>query len=147
MKGSGFLLLLGAAMGLSFLGGTVRLLQSAPAPNAPACDDAVSSHGLQWLGTASCATSGCHHDNGPRGCRGSEYTTWITWDPHARAYAVLYDPLSRDIVTRLYGSQEKPASEQQLCLSCHASSPPEKERGPRFSVIDGIGCESCHGPA
>jgi hypothetical protein len=32
-----------------------------------------------------------------------------------------------------------------MCLGCHAT--PGASRGPRFQVSDGVGCESCHGPA
>ena len=32
-----------------------------------------------------------------------------------------------------------------MCLGCHAT--PAGRRGPRFQTSDGVGCESCHGPA
>jgi len=39
-----------------------------------------------------------------------------------------------------------PTSEP-ACLGCHATFVSAAERGPRFQSSDGIGCESCHGPA
>src|SRR5262245_54719792 len=106
-----------------------------PAPPAPA----------KFLGAASCSASACHGGSGPRGARLSEYTTWIAHDPHARAYDSLLEEPSLAIAKRL----GIPAAHQEtLCLKCHAL--PEYQPGamtPRFRVEDGVGCESCHGPA
>src|SRR5690606_27638381 len=32
-------------------------------------------------------------------------------------------------------------------LGCHATFVPAEKRGKRFALSDGVGCESCHGPA
>jgi hypothetical protein len=55
---------------------------------------------------------------------------------------VLKEPRSKAIASRL-GIGE--ASTAPMCLGCHAT--PGASRGPRFQVSDGVGCESCHGPA
>src|SRR6266446_973799 len=52
-------------------------------------------------GVATCASMACHHGNGPRGEKGSEYSTWATHDPHARAYSVLFDKRSQGIAKAL----------------------------------------------
>jgi hypothetical protein len=97
------------------------------------------------LGAASCSASVCHGGSGPRGARLSEHTSWIAHDPHARAYDILLEEPSRNIAKHL----GIPAAHQEvLCLKCHAV--PEYQPGamtPRFRVEDGVGCESCHGPA
>src|SRR3954447_12535550 len=58
---------------------------------------------FDWRGVGSCASSACHGGVGPLGSKGSEYTTWITRDPHARAYAVLEEARSRRIVESFRG--------------------------------------------
>jgi hypothetical protein len=40
-----------------------------------------------------------------------------------------------------------PAIKDRLCLKCHAMDAEPSARGSRFSIQDGVGCESCHGPA
>lgn len=103
----------------------------------------------RWIGVASCGATACHGGNGPAGSKGSEYTTWITRDPHAEAYQVLFNPRSQRIAKNLHVLlKNKPAHESQICLNCHATQPSELGRtGPDFELSFGVGCESCHGPA
>lgn len=121
-----------------------------------AAPPARSSHGVRFEGTASCAATACHHGNGPRGAARSEYTTWATYDPHARAYEVLFDAKSRQMIARLRktDSSTPDAEKHPLCLNCHVlpgaralGSMQEVSRHERFALEDGVGCESCHGPA
>jgi hypothetical protein len=108
-------------------------------PKATAASD-------EYQGVASCSTAGCHNGNGPRGTPGSEYSTWMLHDPHAQAYAVLWDDKSRQIARHLQSA--RPAHQDPLCLNCHVH--PQYESAAhheRFSPWDGVGCESCHGPA
>lgn len=117
---------------------------------APAEALAAPKETLGWMGVASCAAMACHNANGPRGSKRSEYSTWAAHDKHAQAFAVLYTKRSSEMVGNLYGSGEgvKPAHEQTLCLKCHASGDGDPQpKGPRFQLSDGVGCESCHGPA
>ena len=113
----------------------------------------------QWLGAGSCASAACHNSNGLKGALGSEYTTWIVHDIHARAYKVLHNKRSHDIVDELpldqkvdsKGHVRKPY-ELGLCLNCHVhrdydNAEAAGEHHPRFSKEDGVSCESCHGPA
>jgi hypothetical protein len=105
------------------------------------------------MGVASCASSACHHGNGPAGSKGSEYSTWAALDPHARAAAVLSDERSQRIVRGLKGlpdgARVQPDREE-LCLRCHVLTDFSFERTRRrdlFGVSDGVACEACHGPA
>lgn len=100
----------------------------------------------QYLGAGSCAAAACH--NNPKSSIGSEHTTWITRDPHARAYESLFNDVSKRIQKNL--KTTAPAHEDARCLKCHvalgydsAQPPPE---APYFKT-DGVSCESCHGPA
>src|SRR5579872_1302185 len=104
---------------------------------------------VRWMGVASCAASACHHANDPRGTKGSEYSTWAAHDKHAQAYQVLYNDRSRTMIRNLFPNDDKrEAHHEPLCLKCHATGDGEpKATGPRFQLTDGVGCESCHGPA
>jgi hypothetical protein len=98
-------------------------------------------------GVGSCAATGCHGGNQPKGPRGGiEYTTWVTTDPHARAYQALYGERSQHIQEVLTGKHE-PATQNALCLQCHTSDPALVAPDQRYLLADGIGCESCHGAA
>jgi hypothetical protein len=108
----------------------------------------AASSGASFVGVASCGGTTCHgrsEGDGPV-VRQDEIMLWQ--DPssaagaHSRAYAVLQDPRSQVIAQRL-GIGE--ASRAPMCLGCHATPP--GPRGARFQVSDGVGCESCHGPA
>jgi hypothetical protein len=98
------------------------------------------------LGVASCAGSTCHgapepFANSP--VLQNEYVTWQKHDPHSKAWSVLKEERSVRIARNL--GLSKPAHEAQECLVCHASNVPEEQRGARFQISDGVGCESCHG--
>jgi hypothetical protein len=141
----------GALAGAAVLAVVAVLSPDAPPVRAaPAAED----HGWapdterQWMGVATCASMACHHENGPTGAPRSEYSTWAAEDPHARAFRVLYEARSEGMVKALHGKAARPATETELCLKCHASyTGKEQKRGPRFFLGDGVGCESCHGPA
>jgi hypothetical protein len=120
-------------------------------PAAADAAPAVSPPGLRYMGTASCSAAACHHGNGPRGEWRSEYTTWAGHDPHARAHEVLFNDQSQTIARNLGTG---PSQKNALCLNCHVlpgvaplGSAKEVPRHERFTVEDGVGCESCHGPA
>lgn len=124
-----------------------RLLMSHPTENpiAPNTDASL-------VGAASCSASGCHNANGAAGTKGSEYSTWIGADPHAQAFAVLGTPRSKKMLANYKGLDLGQADPQRdpLCLSCHVHPDPEikgKAYPDRFSVVDGVGCEACHGGA
>ena len=98
------------------------------------------------LGAPSCASAACHNQNLGKGITFSEYTTWTGFDPHHKAYAVLFNPRSDIIVKNLYNTAAGSAGATQLCLNCHSSNQGKSEHaGPGFSVTEGVGCESCHG--
>ena len=116
-------------------------------PNAaPAAAQQASRN--THLGVASCAGSTCHgrQEGDGKIVRQDELMRWQ--DPasptgaHSRAWSVLTEPRSRAIAARLGIGDPQAAP---MCLGCHAS--PAATRGPRFQLSDGIGCETCHGPA
>src|SRR5262245_57352679 len=129
----------------------LALLAGPPAPAArPQPAGEAPRAAPQYIGVASCAAAGCHNAGGPAGQAGSEYGTWVSQDPHARAFQVLYDERSERMVRNLYNPSHKlPAAETPLCLKCHATgeAAAKEQFGERFQLSDGVGCEGCHGPA
>ena len=116
------------------------------APRATAQDPRVTTG--TYLGVASCGGTTCHgrsHADGPI-VRQDELMLWQ--DPataagaHSRAWAVLRDDRALAIGRRLGIGEPSTAP---VCLGCHAT--PAGPRGLRFQTSDGVGCESCHGPA
>ncbi len=103
--------------------------------------------GYTHMGVATCAASQCHGSAVPRDGSNvlqNEYVTWTQDDPHSRAYDVLSNDLSKGIAARL---GLKSATTAKICLDCHADNVPQGQRGERFHLSDGVGCESCHGGA
>jgi hypothetical protein len=107
--------------------------------------------GSKHLGVASCAGP-CHARQSALGLaegadmRGSEIVVWQDADTsrgrHSSAFAVLRQPRGRDIAAKLGIGPAESAAE---CLSCHADFPSSANRGERFQLSDGVGCEACHG--
>ena len=100
-----------------------------------------------YTGVGSCASTACH--GGPAGSPlkwQSSYTVWATLDPHAKAYAVLASPRSKEIVQRLDGSDPPEPWKVARCLACHSvqGAKATLELG---MLADGVSCEACHGPA
>jgi hypothetical protein len=126
-----------AALVLIFLAG----------PRATAQSDTVTGNAT-YLGVASCGGTTCHGRSHADGAivRQDELMLWQ--DPataagaHSRAWDVLRDERAQSIGRRL-GIGD--ASSAPICLGCHAT--PAGRRGARFQTSDGVGCESCHGPA
>jgi len=105
----------------------------------------ASVSAAKHLGVATCASSLCHGSARPLEARPvlqNEYVTWSHFDPHGRAYRVLFEDTAVRMAKRL-GLEN--AHEARECLACHTDSVPEKDRGERFQLSDGIGCEACHG--
>lgn len=99
------------------------------------------------LGPASCASAACHGKLSPEAKRNvplTEYRTWLKDDSHSRAYKRLQEPASQAIAARLGIAN---AATAKICLDCHTDNVPAAERGPKFQLSDGVGCEACHGGA
>jgi Cytochrome c554 and c-prime len=98
------------------------------------------------LGVATCAGSACHGASHMAGgnVRQDEYLIWQRKDRHAQAFATLRTERSRRIAANL-GLPD--ATGAPMCLACHADNVPAAERGGRFQLSDGVGCETCHGGA
>ncbi|MFZ9395515.1 MAG: multiheme c-type cytochrome [Erythrobacter sp.] len=120
--------------------GALLLLAFLPASQA--------SGNARYEGVATCAGSTCHGRAEGNGAvvRQDEIATWQSPSSpsgaHSRAYAVLGSERGRQIAASLGLGV---ASSAPACLGCHATYAPETQRGERFLLSDGVGCESCHG--
>lgn len=124
----------------------------APGSHTSAKPYGLNDHRFAHRPATSCAASSCH-GGGSVGKVGSEHTTWApeafpqgSQDPHAKAYRVLFNPVSVEMARKLYGDGQ-PAHTAPTCLKCHAV-----ESGAAPDVADqvrseGVGCGGCHGPA
>jgi hypothetical protein len=113
-----------------------------PEPRSPAVAAQPAQPAGSIQGIGGCAAAGCHNAPGLPGPPGTEYGTFVH-DPHGRAFATLDSPKYRAILARLRGT----AYTEELCLKCHATPTPDGSPLPRDLLSDGVGCESCHGPA
>lgn len=107
-----------------------------------------SAEAQRFEGVASCAGSTCHgraEGNG-KVVRQDELMHWQEpserGGAHSRAYAALASTRGQTIASALGLGK---ATSAPACLGCHATPP--GPRGERFQISDGVGCESCHGPA
>ncbi len=101
----------------------------------------------KYVGPGSCSASACHGSVTPRNTTKvlqNEYSTWVTEDSHARAYASLTGSLGRQMSAIL---KIGPAEKAQRCLVCHAISVPEGHSTAALDIGEGVSCESCHGAA
>jgi hypothetical protein len=109
------------------------------------------------VGVAGCSSSSCHNGNDPERIKLSEFSIWSAQDKHQRAHAALYSQRARQMAVSLAPTNpdKKPieAHKDKRCLRCHATGDDFDENGrtlnadERFYMGDGVGCESCHGPA
>ncbi len=127
---------------------TVVLLGLLALANGLPASSAVA--GGLYEGVASCAGSTCHGRNEGDGkvVRQDELLHWqepsSRGGAHSRAYAALGSARGQRIAAALgLGS----ATSAPACLGCHATYAPAGQRGERFQLGDGVGCESCHGAA
>lgn len=149
-------LAVGPALALGIVRGQVQEPPAATSPGprqAPMASRARADRAFDYTGTGSCAAVACHGGIAPlAGSRilRNEFTTWASDDPHSRAYQVLWSGRSRQIARKLAGNKagEIPAYEDERCLACHSTPLPGGTQRERSGLgQDGVGCESCHGPA
>ena len=122
-------------------GGLLLALFTTYASSAELPQNSAETH----EGVATCAASQCHGSAVPRDGSNvlqNEYVTWTQDDPHSKAYETLSSDLSQAMAARLGLASARTAG---ICLDCHADNVAESQRGERFQLSDGVGCEACHG--
>ena len=128
------------ALALLLLALDVAALLSAPPARSQ------GEGGARYVGVASCAGSTCHGRMEGDGTvvRQDELMKWqepsTAGGAHSRAWAVLSNSRSQFIARNLgIGDPSKAA----MCLGCHSTAGTARA----VPAEDGVGCESCHGPA
>ncbi|HSG57810.1 MAG TPA: multiheme c-type cytochrome [Paracoccaceae bacterium] len=130
--------------------GALALLAGSLLVGLPRTNSAQAQAGYSYTGVASCAGSTCHGRSEGNGAvvRQDEIATWqspfAVSGAHSRAYALLGGQRGQQIAQSLGWPD---ATSRAECLGCHATAVPASDRGPRFQITDGVGCESCHGAA
>ncbi|NIJ37737.1 hypothetical protein FHR22_002440 [Sphingopyxis panaciterrae] len=109
--------------------------------------------GGRYTGVASCAGSTCHGRMEGDGTvvRQDELMRWqepsTPGGAHSRAWAVLSNSRSQFIARNLRIGDPATAP---MCLGCHSTAGAIAAGGAKRGTVpveDGVGCESCHGPA
>lgn len=125
-------------------GGLWTLTWSVSVAASAVSDIAAHTH----MGVATCSNSVCHGASQPfkeSNVWQNEFARWQEYDPHAtRAYQALQGAEGQAIARKL-GLGD--ATRARVCLDCHADNVPAEQRGERFQLDDGVGCEACHGGA
>ena len=91
----------------------------------------------EFIGASRCRT--CHRKEEA----GAQYPKWEE-SRHSKAYMTLASDEAKAIATEKGIENPQTAAE---CLQCHvtAHGVPEERLGEKYSIEEGVGCESCHG--
>jgi hypothetical protein len=130
---------------ISIVAAATLLAQPQSQSSAPSTQPSVPG---VYLGSTSCASSGCHGSTQPLNATKvlqNEYYTWLNSDRHAQAYNVLFNERSARIAKNM--RLKKRAYEEKACLDCHTSNIPAQQIAGNIDLEDGVQCEVCHGPA
>lgn len=101
----------------------------------------------QHLGVATCAGSNCHGSQRPfddSPVLQNEYFTWERKDAHSNAFKLLQGADGKRMAANL-GIKDPTQAEE--CLTCHSDYVAPPQRGRRYALSEGVGCEACHGGA
>jgi hypothetical protein len=93
----------------------------------------------KYVGVKKCAM--CHKSK----ARGNQYGQW-EGTKHAGAYAALATDAAKEAAKKA-GIEGDPQKSPK-CLKCHVTAygVDESLLGSKYTMEDGVGCESCHGP-
>lgn len=101
----------------------------------------------KYTGPGACSSPSCHGGVQPRNETSvlqNEYSTWVVRDKHAHAFLNLTNPVGTRIA-KIMGLGAPDTAPR--CLACHALDVPVDQRARTLDVVDGVGCENCHGPS
>jgi hypothetical protein len=74
----------------------------------------------------------------------TEFPIWRFHDKHSLAYVALLGSRGKQMGKLL---DQNVLKEKTGCLGCHAMNFPDRRRGSRFRIEDGVSCGGCHGPS
>lgn len=122
------------AASLFFLLATAAFIRQAPPPEVL---EEVAVQQREYIGATRCRM--CHRTEE----QGKQYDLWLE-SPHAKAYATLASAESKKIAAEKGIADPQKSGE---CLSCHVTAygVDAQYLGSKYSVEEGVSCESCHG--
>jgi len=93
---------------------------------------------FKYIGTFKCKL--CH--NTPQ--KGKVYDWWAA-EKHSKAYGTLANEQSKNIAK---GMGIADAQKSEKCLVCHVTgyNAPAAQKDVKYSMVEGVTCEACHGP-
>jgi nitrate/TMAO reductase-like tetraheme cytochrome c subunit len=93
---------------------------------------------LKYVGSLTCKM--CHNLKST----GEQYNIW-TASKHAMAYKDLAGDKAKE-VAKAKGIED--AQKSDKCLKCHITGfgATAAEKGTKYDIAEGVGCEACHGP-
>jgi hypothetical protein len=114
--------------------------QGDAAAQTPKGQPPKSAKEFAFIGAQAC--KGCHKST----AKGDQFGKWQA-SPHAQAYSTLLTEHAAQIA-HVMGTRESPTTVAR-CLKCHVTGAGVKPEllGPKWDKTEGVGCESCHGPA
>lgn len=94
---------------------------------------------LKYMGALTCKM--CHN---MKTTTGEQYNIWAA-SKHAMAYKDLASDKSKE-VAKAKGIED--AQKSDKCLKCHITGfgATAAEKGSKYDIAEGVGCEACHGP-
>lgn len=120
------------------------LLCALAGPHSFSAETGSSGNAPRFLGSQSCATSGCH---GGAGELSKQVTVWRQYDVHfQRPVATLTTARSERLAQVLKIADP---TKDARCTACHAplQTVPAERLSPDVKIMAGVSCENCHGPA
>ena len=120
------------------------LLCALAGPHSVSAETGSSGNAPRFLGSQSCATSGCH---GGAGELSKQVTVWRQYDVHfQRPVATLTTARSERLAQVLKIADP---TKDARCTACHAplQTVPTERLSPDVKITEGVSCENCHGPA
>ena len=131
----------GSKFGLVLVSFLFFMLFSLAQAQAPAKGDtakAAAPAKLKYMGSLTCKM--CHNLKST----GEQYNIW-TASKHAMAYKDLAGDKAKE-VAKAKGIED--AQKSDKCLKCHiiGFGATAVEKGPKYDIAEGVGCEACHGP-
>jgi hypothetical protein len=127
-------------LGLAIIAGAAWFMQASGQEKVTEQKPAAAKPEFGYVGSETCMV--CHKN--PE--KGDQYGKWLN-SPHAKAYAALCTARATKIAAEK--GLKQPAAEAPECIRCHITGWDAKPEllGKSYDKTDGIGCESCHGPA
>lgn len=128
--------MIAATVLLAFMAVLVFGAAQAQEQEKKATEEKAATH--QYVGVTKCAM--CHKSK----ARGNQVAAWES-AKHSKAYETLGSDAAKEIGKKM-GIEDPQKSPK--CLKCHVTAygVDAKLLGSKYSMEEGVGCESCHGP-